>query len=61
MPAVLSTLGHLAPDLHRLLQELTFEQARRSVHDDTTWAAQLASARLSILQPLSVLLLRNTA
>eukprot|EP00971_Amphidinium_carterae_P082611 1634162-Amphidinium_carterae.1 len=60
-PAVLSTLGQLAPDLHRLLQELTFEQARRSLHDDTTWAAQLASARLAILQPLSVLLLRNTA
>eukprot|EP00971_Amphidinium_carterae_P177298 3515980-Amphidinium_carterae.2 len=40
--------------------ELTFERARRSLHDDTTWAAQLASARL-YLQPLSILLLRNTA
>eukprot|EP00971_Amphidinium_carterae_P133439 2642960-Amphidinium_carterae.1 len=61
MPAVLSTLGQFAPDLHKLLQELTYEHARRPLHDDTTWAAQLANARLAILQPLSILLLRNTA
>eukprot|EP00971_Amphidinium_carterae_P100809 1994637-Amphidinium_carterae.1 len=57
------SLPSFAPDLHRLLQKFTFEHARRFLHDDTTWAAQLAGACLAILQlqPLSVLPLRNTA
>eukprot|EP00971_Amphidinium_carterae_P047244 930631-Amphidinium_carterae.1 len=46
----------LSSALQVLRNQLTYEHARHGLHDDTIWAAQLATARSALAQPLSVLL-----